>query len=94
MAHGKRFRMQYQKVQRDTLSGLLESVTHSTAKGEYIVVIAGTEKGDAFLPESEEEEEERIFLYGNLRTTKGGRQPVGPVNGYAKPAIRADRPTP
>jgi 16S rRNA (cytidine1402-2'-O)-methyltransferase len=36
----------FEKVQRGTLSSLLEAVTQSKPRGEYIIVIAGTDKGD------------------------------------------------
>jgi 16S rRNA (cytidine1402-2'-O)-methyltransferase len=36
----------FEKVQRGTLSSLLEAVTQSKPRGEYIIVIAGMGKGD------------------------------------------------
>ena len=44
----------FEKVQRGTISSLLETVGKETAKGEYIIVIAGAEKGAKF--EADEEE--------------------------------------
>jgi 16S rRNA (cytidine1402-2'-O)-methyltransferase len=44
----------FESVQRSSLSALLETVKKSTLKGEYIVVIAGAEKG-ARVPAMEED---------------------------------------
>ncbi len=45
----------FERVQRGSLSALLESVTQSQPKGEYIIVIAGAEKKDAKIADEEEE---------------------------------------
>jgi len=75
--------------ERRTVSDLRTSVRRTVSDR--------TQDGERPTKEEEEEElqgQERISPEANLRTANCGRQPVGPVNGYAKPAIRADSPTP
>jgi 16S rRNA (cytidine1402-2'-O)-methyltransferase len=35
----------FEKIERGTLSSLLESMAHTKLKGEYIITIAGAENG-------------------------------------------------
>ena len=56
----------FESVEHGTLSSLLEGVIASKPRGEYVVVIAGTERGAHALHDEEDEEDEEDYGEGEL----------------------------